>query len=357
MADHDNLLSPPTRKPQARKANWRQSLFGGRPRGRRLLAPLLALAALAGLAAWLIVDSTSNDNNGSNGGQAPTAVSTSGLRSFAQRAGQPVYWVGARPSAKYEITQNSRGVYVRYLPPDVKAGDSRAFLTVATYPVQNAYAATKSKSGSGTVTHDIAGGGVATYHTSHPTSVYVAYPGSEYQIEVYAPKAAAAHYLAFSGRVQPVLNPPGAAASQAEGPKAASPADLRALATKLGHPIYWAGPRPNTTYELWQTPRGYTYIRYLPTGVPVGGGAGRYLIVATYPLKDAFKITKKASAKKNGRTIVLNLPDGGVGAYSKRHPTNVYVAYPGVDVQVEVYDPHAKVTPKLVASGQIVPVR
>jgi hypothetical protein len=94
----------------------------------------------------------------------------------------------------------------------------------------------------------------------------------------------------------------------------------------------------------------------LPKGVAVGSGGGRYLIVATYPMEHAFAVTRTSATKGKG-TVRINLPDGGIAAYATKHATNIYVAYPGVDVQVEVYDPSAKLTPKLVASGQIVPVR
>jgi hypothetical protein len=73
-------------------------------------------------------------------------------------------------------------------------------------------------------------------------------------------------------------------------------------------------------------------------------------------MKNAFTITRSSSAKSKS-SITRRIPDGGIAAYSKKHATNVYVAYPGVDVQIEVYDPSAKLTPRLVVSGQIVPVR
>src|SRR5207249_2839208 len=84
----------------------------------------------------------------------------------------------------------------------------------------------------------------STYSKKRPTSVYVAYPGAAFQVEVYHPDAARAQRLARSGRVQPVVR---TVESQARGPVAVSPPELKALASSLGHPIYWAGPRANTT--------------------------------------------------------------------------------------------------------------
>src|SRR5215212_7361318 len=49
-------------------------------------------------------------------------------------------------------------------------------------------------------------------------------------------------------------------------PKTASKQQLVALSSKLGHPVYWAGPESATTYELTQTSGGSVYVRYLPAG-------------------------------------------------------------------------------------------
>src|SRR6476646_5979771 len=45
--------------------------------------------------------------------------------------------------------------------------------------------------------------------------------------------------------------------------QAVSVSELRALPTVLGHPLYWAGPRAGTTYELTRSPDGRVYVRYL----------------------------------------------------------------------------------------------
>jgi hypothetical protein len=326
---------------------------------RRGVGPtaVIALAALVGVGVWLVVESGggSSPRSGTNttNTTGPVALSLSGLRSFAGRVPQPTYWVGARRDTTYEITRNSTGVYLRYLPAGVKAGDPKPLLTIGTYPLENAYAVTKTgSSGPDAVTLDVKGGGIAAYNKRHPTNVYVAYPGSAFQVEVFAPNPALARRLAASGRIQPVLK---TAQSQARGPVAVSPLELRTLAASLGHPVYWAGTRPDTTYELWQTSSGYTFIRYLPRDVVVGSEGGRHLIVATYPMKNAFRITRTSAAKGRG-TVRIKLPGGGIAAYTRQHTTNVYVAYPGVNVQVEVYHPSPNAAPKLVKSGRIVPV-
>ena len=46
----------------------------------------------------------------------------------------------------------------------------------------------------------------------------------------------------------------------------------------------------------------------------------------------------------------------GVAFYARARPTNVYLAYPGRNIQVEVYDPAAGAARRLVAANHIVPV-
>jgi hypothetical protein len=50
----------------------------------------------------------------------------------------------------------------------------------------------------------VGGGGVAFYSPSAPTSVYLAYPGTDVQIEVFDPSADQARVLVESGAVRAV---------------------------------------------------------------------------------------------------------------------------------------------------------
>ena len=74
-------------------------------------------------------------------GSAVRAVTPAELKSLATSLAQPIYWVGPEPRVTYELTQTTGGlIYVRYLPAGVEVGDRRTFLTVGTYPVNNAFA-------------------------------------------------------------------------------------------------------------------------------------------------------------------------------------------------------------------------
>jgi len=319
-------------------------------RNRRLGGgALAAIAAFIALVVWLVVES-GDDSTKSGPTNAPVVLSDAGLETLATVAPQPIYWVGAEHDTKYELTRTPTRVYVRYLPIDVKAGDPRPFLTIGTYAMKNAYDV-MARSAEGTKAIRTPGGGVAIIDKRQPTSVYVAYPDADYQVEVYSPDASAARRLAVSGRVQPV--PKATDANKGGGPEAATLDDLRALAAKLGHPIYWAGERSGTTYELTQTPSGRVYVRYLPDGVAIGDKRP-YLTIATYPLARAFAATKASAKLASSATI--KLPNGRLAVYDKANPTNVHLADPGATVQVEVYDPSPNVPRKLVSSGLVGPV-
>ena len=129
---------------------------------------------------------------------------------------------------------------------------------------------------------------------------------------------------------------------------------LKTLARLADHPIYWAGPRRGTKYELTQSANGRIYIRYLPLNVPIGDRRGRYLIVATYPLPDAYKAVQTAAKEQGGHAITLE--PRGLAVYNDDAPSNVYFALPGSKYQVEVYDPDAARARRLVTSGRIRPI-
>jgi hypothetical protein len=181
--------------------------------------------------------------------------------------------------------------------------------------------------------------------------VYLAYPDSDFQVEVFDPSPARARRLVESGQIKPVGAPPQTTA----GSNAASVQQLKALAVTLGHAIYWVGAQPSDTYEVTRTRNGSIYIRYLPPGVRVGDRRSNYLTIGTYPQKGAFEILKATAARNHVGT--MKLENGGVAFLDKNHPTSVYIAYPGPDLQIEVYDPAPGRASQLVMSGQVAPVR
>jgi hypothetical protein len=153
--------------------------------------------------------------------------------------------------------------------------------------------------------------------------------------------------LRDGGSSAKVEAPPATAAT------AASVGQLHSLATSLGHPIYWLGPKSGYTYELTQAQGGNVYIRYLPPGVTVGAKDG-YLTIATYPFPGAFRAIQNLA--KQSRMVTIRLPGGGLAVVDTSRGTNVHLAYPGSGYQVEVYDPSAGQAQRVVASGEVSPV-
>ena len=132
---------------------------------------------------------------------------------------------------------------------------------------------------------------------------------------------------------------------------AASPQRLLAFARSVGHPVYWAGPQPRFTYELSRTKDGRVYVRYLPPGVEVGTSKPDYLTIGTYPQPNALA-TLRATAKKQHARLI-GLAAGGLAFQYKSRPTSVYIAFPGSNYQIEVFDPSASVARRVVKSGQL----
>jgi hypothetical protein len=167
---------------------------------------LIGVALIAAALVWAFAISGSGHKSSSNASK-PTAATVSGIQQLAGTLRHPIYWAGEKSGYTYELTHTkSDNVYVRYLPKGVQVGDQRAdFLTVGTYPSTNPIAsisaALKRK---GTSRFVVPGGGVAVQYAAHPTSVYVAYPGSHVLIEIFEPAPAQARAVARSGAIRPL---------------------------------------------------------------------------------------------------------------------------------------------------------
>lgn len=138
-------------------------------------------------------------------------------------------------------------------------------------------------------------------------------------------------------------------------PQLVLPAGLRAVADRLGYPLYWAGAQSGARYELTRVASGRTFVRYLTAGAKPGDPRPAFLAVGTYALDDAFAAIKEAGRRPG--TITVKLAGGGMAVYDRGRPTSVYFAYPSSKVQVEVYDPSARQARSLVLSGRVVPIR
>jgi hypothetical protein len=144
-------------------------------------------------------------------------------------------------------------------------------------------------------------------------------------------------------------------AKLASGPILVSAEQLVDTSRSLGHPIYWAGPRSNWSYELTVTSSGRAYVRYLPRGAAAGDSRSNFLTIGTYPGLAAYPNLKKIST---GPAVHSNLlPHDGLLVAPKLLPKSVYLSYPDADYQVEVYDGSAGAARQMALNGLIEPVR
>ena len=124
------------------------------------------------------------------------------------------------------------------------------------------------------------------------------------------------------------------------GKVALSEYELISAVKKLGVTVYWAGPVKGAKYTLSVPSEGQAYVRYLPNGQGLADTNPNYVVIATYATTNAFDATQSAGNTTNGITFINT--DGAAVYYNKETATNVYVAYPGKDFQIEVFDPIAK---------------
>jgi hypothetical protein len=171
----------------------------------------VALALAAAFVVWVAV----RDHGGSSAaappsaaaaptsaGVGPVAQTAQGLKDFAATLGHPVYWAGPQQGKTYELTQTRVGrVYIRYLPPGVAAGSNKWYLTIATYPYPRAFASLEAlaKHQGGAIKLDH--GGIALLDKAYPKSMHLAYPGVDYQVEVFSPSPARTRAVVRSGQV------------------------------------------------------------------------------------------------------------------------------------------------------------
>jgi hypothetical protein len=146
----------------------------------------------------------------------------------------------------------------------------------------------------------------------------------------------------------------GTSSGLATNAHAATPAGLRATAKAIGHAIYWAGSRPNVTYELTVTTGGLTYVRYLTAGAKVGNAHPSFITVGTYPKQNAYSVL--TAARKVTGARVQSFGNGELAVSYPNRPRSVYVARRGSNLMVEVFAPARLEAETIVRDGLIVPV-
>jgi hypothetical protein len=314
------------------------------------LGAVIVVAVAAGLIVWLVL----RDNGSSSSGSFnATAVSPGQIKNLAASVDHPVFWAGPKKGYTYELTRSPNGsIFVRYLPHGVNVGSNKPYLTIATYPFPGAFPALEAVARKRGITRlTVPRGGIGEVAKKDPQSVHVAYPGVDYQIEVYDPTPGTATALVATGQLAAFGSLKSNAGTQK--PTAASPAGLKSLAGKLGHPVYWIGPKKGYTYEVTQASGGRVFLRYLPPGVRVAAKAP-YLTVATYPYPNAYRALRALA--KGPHTQTLKIAGGGLAVLDTQHATSIHIAYPGSNVQLELFDRLPAAARQIVTSGQVRPI-
>jgi hypothetical protein len=177
---------------------------------RWIIAGLAAVVAV--IAAFLLIGGDDDESPGERGNKRAdkktlVGEDADGIKKLASESGGEVYWAGDEGADTFEWTELGTGeIFVRYLTGDAEVGDPRAaYLTVATYPVGDGLEAIeKAAKDPGARTFEVPDGGTGLVNENAPASVYLAFEGSEYQIEVYDPDPARALELVESGQIVPV---------------------------------------------------------------------------------------------------------------------------------------------------------
>jgi hypothetical protein len=187
-------------------------------RDRDLLSARPRAVLLSVIAIFVLVGALTAASGGGSGAATPTAAPAPAQTSVIPPEGlsaaqlktvvagtikHPVFWAGRRRGYVYEFQRSTNGsVYIRYLPPGVGVGDPRsAFVIVATYPYPDALQRLENGATGGI---PLSGGGFALVDAAHPTSVHLAFPGIQYEMEVDDPSPTTARRLAASGDIRPV---------------------------------------------------------------------------------------------------------------------------------------------------------
>jgi hypothetical protein len=134
-------------------------------------------------------------------------------------------------------------------------------------------------------------------------------------------------------------------------PQVVSASQLSDFAEAADTPVYWLGERLGSRYELTETDAGRIYVRYLRGEAKAGDPRSSFTTVATYPSEDGVAKLRHAARTQDG----AELGRAGDGAVLLADPsaTSAYLAYPGGNVQVELYIPEPGQAKRLAAAGAV----
>ena len=119
--------------------------------------------------------------------------------------------------------------------------------------------------------------------------------------------------------------------------------------------IYWAGPISGYTYSLSTDSSGSSVVRYLPTAAAINSSINTSRMVATYVASGAYD--KSVLVASNTGTSSFKNADKSLVFYKTANTNDVFMAFPGKNIQVEIFDPVAGQALSLsVLAGEIRPI-
>lgn len=146
--------------------------------------------------------------------------------------------------------------------------------------------------------------------------------------------------LGLTQQISPTLSDRTTLAAQTSGGVCLTESELKSIIRENNIQAYWTGPIKDATYSLNSSTAGQVFIRYVPKGEECDDVRPNFRVIATYEEVDAFATTESAGTTADGVSL-LNT-DGSIVYFNKNVPTNIYVAYPGINYQIEIYDPDPK---------------
>lgn len=146
--------------------------------------------------------------------------------------------------------------------------------------------------------------------------------------------------LGLTQQISPTLSDRTTLSAQTSGGVCLTESELKSIVTQNNIKAYWTGPIEDATYTLNSSTPGQVFIRYVPKGESCDDLRPNFRVIATYEEVDAFSTTESAGTTADGVSLLNS--DGSIVYFNKNVPTNIYVAYPGIAYQIEVYDPDPK---------------
>jgi hypothetical protein len=126
---------------------------------------------------------------------------------------------------------------------------------------------------------------------------------------------------------------------QTSGSVLITEAELLKVAEDASHPIYWSGPLIGYSYLLTVDQSGSSILKYIPKSGTAASQLGAKREIATYIDRKAWEKSLIA-ANKDGLSNFKNA-DGSLVFYATDNASDVYLAFEGRDVQIEIYDSRA----------------